>query len=366
MSNKTPIIATFVILFIFTIQAVLVVNLLNQKRDLTIALSLAQKSQNIIQNKDILKYQSSLIYEYAILNLDGKIVFSNLKELPKTLNFITLKDSGYIYYKDFFNKNGEIFYIIVAKKLDKSAFYLRLFLMISLNFMIIFLVMYFSYLSIIKPCLRQKDMMSAFFNDAMHELKTPLGVASINLEMLDIKNKHTYRIKSALKQMKITYEDIEYFIKNEKIKFEKKELNLSENLKDRLRFIHPIANCKNIAVSAKIEPNLRVFMSSVELTRLIDNNLSNAIKYSKENSQIIVNLQKDDKFAIFSVEDFGIGIKDTSKIWKRYSRQDKASGGFGLGLNIVLKICKKYGISYSVISKYSKGSKFIYKLPLLK
>ncbi|WP_235597658.1 hypothetical protein [Campylobacter iguaniorum] len=48
----------------------------------------------------------------------------------------------------------------------------------------------------------------------MHELKTPLGVATINLEMLELKNKNTHRIKSALKQMKITYEDVEFFIKH--------------------------------------------------------------------------------------------------------------------------------------------------------
>lgn len=226
------------------------------------------------------------------------------------------------------------------------------------------LVMYFVYVSITKPHLEQKKMMNTFFNDAMHELKTPLGVASINLEILETRNKQTHRIKAALKQMKITYEDVEFFIKNDRIKFPKKVLNFSKFLENRIRFSSTIAHNKKIQIISEISSSLKVFLSEIEATRLIDNNLSNAIKYSNESSKINVYLKSDDSFAIFIIEDFGCGIKDVDTIWQRYTRQNQSQGGFGLGLNIVMKICNKNDILYDVKSIPKKGSIFTYKIPL--
>ncbi|WP_367272152.1 hypothetical protein [uncultured Campylobacter sp.] len=53
-------------------------------------------------------------------------------------------------------------------------------------------------------------------------------------------------------------------------------------------------------------------------------------------------------------------------MWDRYSRENAALGGFGLGLNIIDKICKRYGIAKSVSSKLGEGSTFCYKIPLFK
>ncbi|PPB73974.1 HAMP domain-containing histidine kinase [Campylobacter hyointestinalis] len=225
---------------------------------------------------------------------------------------------------------------------------------------------YFIYQSTLKIHQRQKKMMNSFFNDAMHELKTPLGVATLNLDMLEIRNKNTHRIKSALKQMKMTYEDVEFFIKHSYENFPKKPINFSYFLEQRVRFLTTIANSKDIKIISKIEPNLEIFMSEIELTRLSDNNISNAIKYSKSGNDIEIYLTKEDGFVVFSVKDYGKGIKDTKAIWQRYAREDLSAGGFGLGLNIVANICNKYNIIYSVSSVLGKGSTFTYKIPAFK
>ncbi|QOQ88098.1 HAMP domain-containing histidine kinase [Campylobacter corcagiensis] len=232
--------------------------------------------------------------------------------------------------------------------------------------MVVFYVTKLTYKSVTLPFLEKNQMLNTFFNDAMHELKTPLGVASINLEMLEFRDKHTHRIKGALRQMKVAYEDVEYFIKNERVNFPKEIINFSEFLRDRIRFSSTIANVKKISIEEFIADGLEIYMSKVEATRLVDNNLSNALKYSHPNSIIKVELVKDKNSASFSVEDFGIGIKDSAKIWSRFQKEDTTRGGFGLGLNIVLKICQKYAINYSVDSVYQKGSKFTYKIPLYK
>ena len=200
----------------------------------------------------------------------------------------------------------------------------------------------------------------------MHELKTPLGVALINTEMLGLRDKHTARIKSALKQMVITYEDVEYFIKSGKMSLKSRRIDMSEFLGARINFIYLVAKSKNISLQSRIAPDVNVFMDETSLMRLIDNTLSNAIKYSRPGGKIIIVLEKGVSIAVFSVQDFGIGIKDTSAIWDRYSRENAALGGFGLRLNIIDKICKRYGIAKSVSSKLGEGSTFCYKIPLFK
>ena len=101
---------------------------------------------------------------------------------------------------------------------------------------------------------------------------------------------------------------------------------------------------KNIKIYDFVEPNLQIFMSKIEAGRLIDNNLSNAVKYSREGGIINLRLFEKSGKIVLVVEDEGEGIKDTSKLWKRYVRDEGVQGGFGLGLNIVQSICVKNGV----------------------
>ena len=100
--------------------------------------------------------------------------------------------------------------------------------------------------------------------------------------------------------------------------------------------------------------------NEIELYRIIDNNLSNAIKYSKDSSNITISLQKEQNSIKLGFKDEGVGIKDSSKIFERYFRGDKITGGFGIGLSIVKNICEKNGIKIEVKSQINKGSSFMY------
>ena len=178
----------------------------------------------------------------------------------------------------------------------------------------------------------------------MHELKTPIGVARINTDMLAmrIKNdKNILRIKSALKNMTIIYEDLEYYMQQNEVKELKTNINISLFLEKRVEFFNEI-----------------------EAFRLIDNNLSNAIKYSKNSSNIYVSLKKEENSIKLIFKDEGIGIKDTSTIFERYYRGDKITGGFGIGLSIVKNICLKNSIKIDVESKENFGTTFIYTFNL--
>jgi two-component system OmpR family sensor kinase len=92
--------------------------------------------------------------------------------------------------------------------------------------------------------------------------------------------------------------------------------------------------------------------------------LSNAIKYSDVGDSISITL----KDHVLKVKDTGIGIdkKVQDDIFKRYYRENDERGGFGIGLNIVLSICKQYKIKLDLESKKGEGSTFILTFPVVK
>ena len=161
--------------------------------------------------------------------------------------------------------------------------------------------------------------------------------------------------------MTVIYEDLEYYMQQNAVKDEKREINFSFFLEKRVEFFNDLAVSKNIIFHKTIEQNLMIYFNEIELYRIIDNNLSNAIKYSKNSSNINIFLKKEENEIKLIFQDEGIGIKDTSKIFERYFRGDKITGGFGIGLSIVKNICDKNGIKVEVNSELNKGSKFIYK-----
>ena len=94
------------------------------------------------------------------------------------------------------------------------------------------------------------------------------------------------------------------------------------------------------------------------LNSLFDNLISNAIKYNKKGGFIALTLEK----GTFSIENSGDLIKreNVDKIFERYARFGADTGGFGIGLSLVKKICDEYGIEISVESG-ENSNRFVLK-----
>jgi signal transduction histidine kinase len=199
----------------------------------------------------------------------------------------------------------------------------------------------------------------------MHELKTPLGILQLNLELLEDRYEDSKEVKrslNAVKNLQLTYEDIEYLMKQNIVSYTKENFDFSIFLKQRIDIFKGLAHSKNISINENIDDNINININRIELQRVIDNTLSNAIKYSNESSQINITLRKNTQNqTLFSVEDFGKGIKDTSKIFHRYHREETIQGGFGIGLNIVKNICDKNLIQIDIKTKLNVGTNFTYK-----
>ena len=316
------------------------------------------------ENSSIFYYPRSNIYFSGIFDKNNQIIFSLLKKnnLDFFDEFLINKDE--ICYKNYLNENiFEAKFLVVCKEIDNSqVIYNAIILILSIS-CFIFLSSFFIIKQSIEPYKRLNQYLDDFLKDAMHELKTPIGVARINVDMLQMRlknDKYILRIKSALKNMTVIYEDLEYYMQQNMVKDEKTDINFSLFLERRIEFFNDLVISKNIKFTKNIQNDIHIIFNELELYRIIDNNISNAIKYSKDGSIVEISLQKDNDQIRLIFKDEGIGIKDKSKIFERYYRGDKITGGFGIGLSIVKNICVKNKIEIKVESQVNKGTTFIY------
>ena len=201
----------------------------------------------------------------------------------------------------------------------------------------------------LKPLNEYIAALDLFIKDSTHEINTPLSVILMSIETLKAQNlppnelKKIERIKFASLQLNALYNSLVAYNFPRHTQVEK--LNLEAILRERLEFFTPFFNQKKL----EIRLNLRESYLNAErnaINSLFDNLISNAIKYNKKGGFIALTLEN----GIFSIENSGdlIARENADKIFDRYTRIGTDTGGFGIGLNIVKKICNEYGIAISV------------------
>jgi signal transduction histidine kinase len=340
--------------------------LIKDKMDLkNYANSVVTKMENFErENTKVFHYPRSNIFTSAILNKNNEKLFSLLENNDIFFYEEFKKTQDKICYKEYLLENIlDAKSLIICKHIDNSqVIYNAIILLLSVSFFI-FLSSFFIIKQSIEPYRKLNQYLDDFLKDAMHELKTPIGVARINVDMLQLRlknDKYILRIKSALKNMTVIYEDLEYYMQQSVVRDEKRDIDFSLFLTKRVEFFNDLAISKNIILHKSIEDSIMINFNEIELYRIIDNNISNAIKYSKDGSTIEIYLEKKQSKIRLSFKDEGIGIKDKSKIFDRYYRGDKITGGFGIGLSIVKNICLKNKIEIKVESQVNKGTTFNY------
>jgi len=174
-----------------------------------------------------------------------------------------------------------------------------------------------------------------FLEFVMHELKTPLAILSLNVEN---------EISSvAIKKLNMAYEDMTYFLKFDKTKKHIKKVNLKEFIEYRVFYFDDILRSEKKIVYLDLE-ECCIEINENDLERLIDNNISNAIKYSTTNF-IKISLKE----CVLRFENDG-EIKDKEKIFEKFHREDNIKGGFGIGLSIISSIISSYDIKFNLIT----------------
>jgi len=205
-----------------------------------------------------------------------------------------------------------------------------------------------------------------FIRASIHEVNTPLAIIMAQIDILKIKfedNRYINKIEAATKMISYIYDDLSYIIKKDIVEYKKEWIELSSFIIKRVAFFNDLARLNKKSFKLNIQKGVNIYFSEVKLQRVIDNNLSNAIKYAKRDTKIEVSLKADSKFAYFCIKTISTPIKDKAKIFNAFAREDSIKGGFGLGLDIVKSICDSEGIEINLESN-SKFTKFTYRFKL--
>lgn len=216
----------------------------------------------------------------------------------------------------------------------------------------------------LKPMRDSIMLLDRFIKDTTHELNTPLSAILANVEMMDTevmieKNKTKLnRINIAAKTVSTLYKDLTFLTLEKERSNENEHIDLKALIKDRAEYFAILAQSKKITYQFDLHPAM-IFMDRQKLTRVIDNLISNAIKYNRRNGVVGFELKQGE----LTIWDRGIGIPSNilPLIFDRYSRFNKTEGGFGIGLSIVKKIIDEYGMEIEAHSQKNEGTRMVIK-----
>lgn len=217
---------------------------------------------------------------------------------------------------------------------------------------------------------RYQEMKSQFFENASHELKTPVtsivGFCELMLASDEKSQKkylqkiefHSQRLLSLVNDMiELNKLDSKAMTRAEVVAVD--VLEVVESVLKRLDF-----STEKDKISVEVDGNGSVVAEIDEVSELCENLISNAIKYNKPNGNVNIKLKNLKDGVQIKVIDTGIGIasEDIPQLFERFYRVDKSrsklTGGTGLGLSIVKHIVQKYDGEIKVTSKVGGGTTF--------
>lgn len=240
------------------------------------------------------------------------------------------------------------------------------------------------YIVILRDITKQKSLeeeRDEFISVVSHELRTPITVAEGVLSNVQLMMGRKDIPESTLADnMKMAHEQILYLARmvNDLSTLSRAERGVADTPEaiDVTNLIHelyneyaPQAQAKGLHFDLDLSPQLgTVTASRLYLKELLQNFVTNAIKYTKEGGITLGSLETSDGIA-FAVKDTGIGISksDQAHVYDKFYRSEdyrtRETGGTGLGLYVAAKLAKKLGVTIEMSSRLNHGSTFGFTMP---
>jgi signal transduction histidine kinase len=233
---------------------------------------------------------------------------------------------------------------------------------------------------------RDIELQENFLLNISHDLRSPINVVlsilqciegdatSEKVQMVQISEKYKEMIRrNNLKMLKL----IDNLIDTSKLqknyyKLEKQNVDLISMIENTATSIEKYAELKGIRVI--FDTNVEECICGVDpqaIDRIVMNLLSNALKFSPEDSEVLLSVIVADKKIKISVKDEGLGIPEDAQkaIFNRFiqAKQNKKEehSGSGIGLDLVNYLSKAHGGGVELLSKMGQGAQFIVTLPLI-
>lgn len=211
--------------------------------------------------------------------------------------------------------------------------------------------------SLIDNFLRSDRNLKAMIDETLHELNTPIATIEANLSMLkrsvtDEKAlKRINRIKEASSNLTKLYESIEYNIKDNIQHIEKSTFDLREAIESSVTKFDEIKNGITITNDT---PSVMITTDQNGFSKMLDNLISNAIKYNKNEGFVKIYIKDN----ILCIEDSGIGIdtKNLFIVFEKSYQENPTTKGYGLGLSIVKSFCDRHKIKIKIDTKKDMGT----------
>ncbi len=213
--------------------------------------------------------------------------------------------------------------------------------------------------------IRLLEEQDEFLKNAIHEMHTPLSVIITNIDLMrldGIESESLDSIEAASRIIQNSYSDMTYLMKRDDIRESSEVIDLVSFTKERMAYFSCIAKVNDLDMTLQVtQPDIpALHFPLLKLTRIIDNTISNAIKYAHHPSLIEVMVGLKNGKTFFGVKNRGPVIKDKDKIFDRFYREERTKGGYGLGLNIVGRICREEHVGIEISSSQEKGTLFRY------
>ena len=193
-----------------------------------------------------------------------------------------------------------------------------------------------------------------FLRHAVHETSTPLAVIMSNVELYELthqKNEYLSNIEAAMKNVFTIYDDLAYLVEKNEVEYPKHSIDLVDYVRSRIDFFKQLASQTNLSFEFSVESAEAIInFNETKLQRIIDNNLTNAIKYTQDFETILVTIRAEAKDFELQIKSKSTHIQNPDKIFEAYYQEDGSTSGFGLGLNLVKQICEEEDISIEVHS----------------
>lgn len=239
-------------------------------------------------------------------------------------------------------------------------------------FMLILLFGIIKVRSSIKKEIELNEQQKNFILSVSHELKTPIAASKLQIQTL---LKHELNRDKQIELLSNALEETERLNKlvenvltvnqlsNKNISFHKEDFNCSELIELTVkRYFSNFVINKTLKLN--IEDNIYLKADKDLIQSVVINLIENAIKYSFEEVNIVLNLKKENNKIVFEIGDNGIGISafEKEKIFEKFYRSGnedtRKTKGTGIGLFLVKSICDLHHASISVLPNQPKGSVF--------
>lgn len=242
----------------------------------------------------------------------------------------------------------------------------------------------FSFTLLLRSLVQQRkltQLKNDFISNITHELKTPIATVSVAIEALqnfdalhDEEKTKEYLAISSNELQRLS------FLVDKVLKlsmFEKHQVELKEEAIDLALLVKEVVNSMKLQFEkyrAQINVQIHGYRFEIKADRLhitsvLFNLLDNALKYSRENPSIHVELKDETERILLSITDNGIGIPEEyhKKIFDKFFRVPAGDThnvkGYGLGLSYVSYVIQRHYGSIEMESQPGIGSRFIIKLP---